>query len=69
MQAIARHGRTDPADLKALQDAGYSDQQIVEIIGLIGLNVFRNYFNLIVETDVDFPHVKLTEALPGAAAA
>lgn len=69
VRAIDRHGRTEPADVKNLQDAGYSDQQIVEIIGLIGLNLFRNYFDLIVDAEVDFPHVKLTEALPGAAAA
>ena len=40
--------------------------EIVEIIGMIGLNVWRNLFNLIAQTSVDFPPVKLDQPLATA---
>jgi DNA-directed RNA polymerase specialized sigma24 family protein len=62
------HGQVDPSEITSLQQAGYSDEEIVEIIGLVALNLFRIYFNLAVRTEVNFPAVRLTEALPKAAA-
>ncbi len=42
----------------ALRLVGFGDEEIVEIIAAVALNLFRNYFNLIVKTDVDFPLVR-----------
>lgn len=64
---VEAHGQVDPSEITSLQQAGYSDQEIVEIIGLVALNLFRIYFNLAVRTEVDFPAVRLTEPLPKAA--
>ena len=61
-------GQVEPSEIASLQQAGYSDEEIVEIIGLIALNVFRSYFNLAVRTEVDFPLVRVGEPLPKAAA-
>ena len=55
-------GRVSDADLEAVRAAGYSDEEIVDIVTLVGINIFTNYFNHVVETDIDFPLVKTTGA-------
>lgn len=52
---VEKRGNVGDADVKSLRDAGFNDQQIVEIVGVIALNMFTNYFNHIIGTDVDFP--------------
>lgn len=52
---VEKRGNVGDADVKALRDAGFNDQQIVEIAGVIAMNMFTNYFNHIMGTDVDFP--------------
>jgi uncharacterized peroxidase-related enzyme len=54
---VRERGRLSNADIKAVRDAGYSDEEIVEMIAHIGLNLFTNYFNHIAETEIDFPLV------------
>lgn len=43
--------------LNEMRNAGVSDGEIVEILAHIGLNLFTNYFNHVVDTDIDFPRV------------
>lgn len=50
------------ADVEAVKQAGYSDAEIVEIIGNVALNVFTNYINEALKTEVDFPHVAARKA-------
>jgi hypothetical protein len=38
---------------------GFSDGEIVEIIGHVAVNIFTNYFNNINQTEVDFPKVSV----------
>ena len=45
------------AYLQAVRDAGYTEGEIVELIGTVVINIFTNYFNHIAQTDVDFPKV------------
>jgi alkylhydroperoxidase family enzyme len=52
--------------VESLRQAGFSDQEIVEVIGMIALNVWRNLFNLIAQTPIDFPPVKLDQTLAAA---
>jgi uncharacterized peroxidase-related enzyme len=55
---IARErGHVDEADLKAVRNAGYSDAEILEIVGHVALNTLTNYFNEVAKTDIDFPVV------------
>jgi uncharacterized peroxidase-related enzyme len=49
------------ADVQALKSAGYEDGQIVEIVLHIALNVWTNYLNKIVQTEIDFPAVPSLE--------
>jgi uncharacterized peroxidase-related enzyme len=57
-RVVESRAEVNDADVQALRDAGYSDQEIVEIIAVIVVNIFTNYFNHIVDTAVDFPAAK-----------
>lgn len=60
---IARlRGHTDDADLLAVRAAGYSDEQIIEIVQHVALNTWTNYINEVAKTDIDFPEVTLRHA-------
>lgn len=43
--------------LDELRSAGVTEAEIVEIIAVVALNVFTNYFNHLAGTDIDFPVV------------
>ena len=45
--------------MQALRDAGFDDEQIVEIVAHVALNLFTNYVNLAFDVPVDFPAVRL----------
>jgi len=51
-------GRVSDQDLSDVRDAGFSEGEIAEIVGHVGLNVFTNYFNNMAETEIDFPPVR-----------
>lgn len=55
---VANRGLVSNAEVDTLRDAGFDDQQLVEIIAHVGLNIFTNYFNHIARTEIDFPLVK-----------
>ncbi|HTS90245.1 MAG TPA: hypothetical protein VMG41_17265 [Gemmatimonadales bacterium] len=40
---VESHGQVREEDLEAIRAAGYSDGQIIELIGLVALNTFANY--------------------------
>jgi uncharacterized peroxidase-related enzyme len=46
-------------DVVALRDAGFNDEEIVEILAHVALNLFTNYVNVAFKVPVDFPSVKL----------
>ena len=54
---VARRGAVTEQDLARVRAAGLSDGEIVEIIAHVALNVFTNYFNRAVHTEIDFPVV------------
>jgi uncharacterized peroxidase-related enzyme len=54
-KVIETSGFVDDADIKAVRDAGYSDGQIAESIGYIGLATYSNLFNHVHDTTLDFP--------------
>jgi alkylhydroperoxidase family enzyme len=63
-QAVAiQRGEISDADFLSLRQAGFTDVLVTEIVSNVALNIFTNYFNLVVRTEVDFPLVK-----PGAEA-
>lgn len=50
-----KKGHVTDSDVAALKKVGVSDQELVEIILVTMVNMFTNYFNLIVDTKIDFP--------------
>ena len=59
---LEKRGWVDPADTSAFQDAGYSEQHVLDVILGIGLKTLSNYTNHIAGTPVDeaFAHERWT---------
>jgi alkylhydroperoxidase family enzyme len=55
---VGRAGHVAPAQVERLRERGFSEAEIVDIVAAVGLNVFRNYFNLVLATDIDTPLVR-----------
>ena len=66
VQLVEKRGRVSEADVKTVRDAGYSDEEIVEILAHVALNTFTNYFNEAFKTDIDFPEVSAEGAREAA---
>lgn len=62
LQLVDRRGQVDAADVQVLRDAGFGDEQIVEIVAHVALNLFTNYVNLALAVPLDFPAVALRRA-------
>ena len=58
----AHRGQVDNSAVEAVKKAGYTDGEIAEIITNVGLNLFTNYLNNAVKTEVDFPLVSVGRA-------
>jgi uncharacterized peroxidase-related enzyme len=55
---VARlRGAVSEADLRVVQQAGYTDEQVVEIVTHVALNTLTNYINEVFKTEIDFPAV------------
>jgi uncharacterized peroxidase-related enzyme len=61
-QIVKLRGNVSDSDLQAIRDAGYSEEEIVEIVAIVCQNIFTNYFNHVADTEVDFPKVSTTLA-------
>lgn len=57
---VEKKGAMSAAEVEALKKAGVSDKELVELILLISMNIFTNYFNHITDPVVDFPAVSQT---------
>ncbi|MFE0632774.1 carboxymuconolactone decarboxylase family protein [Streptomyces sp. NPDC058864] len=56
--AIARgRGTIDEATLTSARAAGVTDAEIAEVVGNLALNILTNYFNIVADTDNEFPLV------------
>lgn len=64
VKIVRERGHISDADLAIARAAGFSEEEIVEIVAHVAINIFTNYFNHIAGTEVDFP---LISARPAAA--
>jgi uncharacterized peroxidase-related enzyme len=56
--AIARgRGSIDETTLKTARAAGVTAAEIAEVVGNLALNILTNYFNIVADTDNEFPLV------------
>ncbi|SER16184.1 uncharacterized peroxidase-related enzyme [Nitrosomonas sp. Nm51] len=62
VKIAGNRGAVSDGDLQAVRDAGYSDAEIVEIIGNVALNTLTNYINEVLGTEIDFPVVETRAA-------
>jgi uncharacterized peroxidase-related enzyme len=62
LKLVNERGHVSNADVEAVRQAGFSDEQVVEILAQVALNLFTNYVNVAFEVPVDFPVVKLRRA-------
>lgn len=59
LKLVNQRGQVGDADVQALREVGFNDEQIVEILAHVALNLFTNYVNVAFQVPVDFPAVKL----------
>lgn len=63
---MATRGHPSEADLNAVRDAGFGDEEAIEILAHVALNTFTNYFNETFAVEVDFPVVSTQETRKAA---
>ena len=56
-RVVETRGHVSDDDIAAVRAAGHDDAAIGELVALVALNVFTNYFNSVAATEVDFPRV------------
>jgi alkylhydroperoxidase family enzyme len=57
-KVIQYQAHVPSADVELLIQEGFTEEEVVEIVALISLNLFRTYFNLLAGTDVDIPLIR-----------
>ena len=63
-KVMSSAGHLSDADIMAVREAGYNEQEIIEIVAHVSLNIFANYFNSVAKTASDFPAVPANQASP-----
>lgn len=56
-QLLAAPNSLSPNDVQKLQEAGYTEGEVLEIIGNVVRNIFSNYVNIVAGTPIDWPAV------------
>ena len=59
---VEAHGAVSEVAIAAVRAAGHDDAEILEIIGHVALNIFTNYVNIALETEIDFPTIRALAA-------
>ncbi len=62
VKVVETRGKVGADDLAAVTSAGFSDAQVIEIVGVVAINLLTNYVNNVAETDIDFPVVHAAQA-------
>lgn len=57
-EVVENRGNVSDAEFALLKKTGVTDQEVVEIILVIMVNIFTNYFNHITNPPIDFPPVE-----------
>lgn len=62
LSVAKNRGVVSDDEYTTVKAAGYSDAEVVEIVGHVALNIFTNYLNEVFGTEIDFPVIKATRA-------
>lgn len=52
---IEKRGNVSDKEIQSLKSQGVSDKELCEIMLVLALNTYTNYFNKVMNTEVDFP--------------
>jgi alkylhydroperoxidase family enzyme len=52
---LEKRGHVSSSEVDRLMEAGFSDGEVAEIVAVVALNIYRNYFNLVAAPEIDFP--------------
>jgi len=61
-RVVTDRGWVSDEDLDRVRRAGYGDAEIAEIVAVVALLTFSNYFNHVADTKVDFPPASVIAA-------
>ena len=59
---VEKRGLVSDGDLDGARNAGLSQGEIVETVGVVVANILTNYINHVAQTDIDFPVVQTQAA-------
>ncbi|GJM02608.1 MAG: alkyl hydroperoxide reductase AhpD [Rhodomicrobium sp.] len=59
---LNERGHINNEDLNEVRAAGYSNEEIIEIVQHVALNVWTNFINEVAQTEIDFPVVDAEKA-------
>ena len=57
-EVVENRGHPSDEAIDEARNAGYTDEQIVEMVATVALATFTNYMNDTMETEVDIPKVE-----------
>jgi alkylhydroperoxidase family enzyme len=55
---LEERGHVSATELDRFMEAGFTDGEVAEIVAIVVLNIYRNYFNLVARPEIDFPAVR-----------
>lgn len=56
------YGSNTQGVVQRAYDAGLSEQEVLEVVGFVGINILTNITNGVAKTAIDFPEVQVKEA-------
>ncbi len=59
---VKNRAQISAQDVQAVRNAGFSDEEIAEILAHVALNIFTNYTNVAFDVPIDFPKISLQNA-------
>jgi uncharacterized peroxidase-related enzyme len=59
LKVVSERAQLSDGDVAELQEFGFDDEQVVEIMAHVALNLYTNYINVALGIPVDFPKVPL----------
>ncbi len=59
-EVVETRGHPSDESFDAVREAGYTDEQIMEMVSTVALATFTNYMNGTIDTELDVPVVEPT---------
>lgn len=58
---VSNRSKVSASDVDRVRKAGFSDEDIAEILAHVALNIFTNYTNVAFDVPLDFPKINLSD--------